>query len=86
MNLISEGIYNTGDPGLLFIDNIHKNIPFINKTDDLAIQDIIPSGSKKNLNYVNDKVHFSELILDYQKLMIDLEADGDYFMNMNLIT
>jgi len=61
----------------------YKDIPFINKTEELAKQGVIPGGTKKNLSYVSDKVNFSELMLDYQKLMLaDSQTSGGLLISI----
>jgi len=61
----------------------YKDIPFINQTKELAKQGVIPGGTKKNLSYVSDKVNFSELILDYQKLMLaDSQTSGGLLISV----
>jgi len=71
----------------------YNNIPFINNTEKLAKDNIIPGGSRKNLNYVNSRTNFSNSILDYQKLMIaDAQTSGGLLISVpekyskNLIT
>jgi ribonucleoside-diphosphate reductase alpha chain len=73
MNLISEGIYNTGDPGLLFIDNIHKNIPFINKTIEPPLGELntlVPCGEQTM--YSNETCNLGSINLN-----------SPYFDNVN---
>jgi len=61
----------------------YQNIPFIESTEQLAKEDIIPGGSKKNLSYVNDKISFSNSILEHQKLMLaDAQTSGGLLISI----
>ena len=58
--------------------NINFNkIPFINKVASFAKKDIIPGGSRKNLDYYKENIDFDKSISKYQQLMIaDAQTSG----------
>ena len=61
----------------------YNDIPFIDTVENLASQDIIPGGSKKNLKYVNNQVDFSKSIIDHQKFMIaDAQTSGGLLISV----
>ena len=61
----------------------YNDIPFINTVEDLALQDIIPGGTKKNLDYVNNDINFSNSIAPHQKLMIaDAQTSGGLLISI----
>ena len=50
---------------------------FLNGVFELAQNDIIPGGSKRNLEYLNKNIHFNENIAEFQKLMLaDAQTSG----------
>ena len=52
-------------------------IKFLNGVFELAQKDIIPGGSKRNLNYILKKIAFNQNLQDYQKLMLaDAQTSG----------
>ena len=62
----------------------YDKIPFINSTENLAKNGIVPGGSKKNLSYVSSKVDFSNDIKEYQKLMIaDAQTSGGLLISIS---
>ena len=62
----------------------YDEIPFIQSTNDLAKDGIIPGGSKKNLSYVSGKVDFSDNLLEYQKLMVaDAQTSGGLLISIS---
>ena len=55
----------------------YENIPFIDSTEELAKEGVIPGGTKKNLAYINDKINFSNSIMEHQKFMLaDAQTSG----------
>ena len=61
----------------------YNNIPFIQSTEELALKNIIPGGSKKNLSYVSDHIEFSESLLSYQQLMLaDAQTSGGLLISI----
>lgn len=61
----------------------YSDIPFINDVENLALEGIIPGGTKKNLNYVNDEIHFSKSILKHQELMMaDAQTSGGLLISV----
>ena len=57
---------------------------FINSTENLAKNGIVPGGSKKNLSYVSSKVDFSNDIKEHQQLMIaDAQTSGGLLISIN---
>ena len=54
-----------------------EQIKFLEGVFEMAQKDIIPGGSKRNLDYISQKVNFSNNIADFQKLMIaDAQTSG----------
>ena len=61
----------------------YNDIPFIDTVEDLALQNIIPGGSKKNLDYVNKSIKFSDSIKEHQKLMLaDAQTSGGLLISI----
>ena len=61
----------------------YNDIPFINKTEYLAKNGIIPGGSKKNLNHIQKNISFTKQLLDYQKLMLaDAQTSGGLLISI----
>ncbi len=58
--------------------NINFNdIPFIDKTKDLAKKNIIPGGTKNNFNFYKSYAKFHDSLQEYQKLMLaDAQTSG----------
>ena len=55
----------------------YNNVPKIETTEQLAKKDIIPGGSKKNLEFLTKKIFFSREIKDYQKyILADAQTSG----------
>ncbi len=53
------------------------NITFLSGVFEFAQKGIIPGGSKRNLEYINDKIQFHNNIADFQKLMLaDAQTSG----------
>ncbi len=52
-------------------------IIFLEGVFNFAQEGIIPGGSKRNLEYINDKIDFDENIAEFQKLMLaDAQTSG----------
>ena len=58
--------------------NIDFNkVPFINEVTNFAKKDIVPSGTKKNLDFYKENILFANSIFKYQQLMIaDAQTSG----------
>ena len=55
----------------------YKDIPFIDDVEKLAKENIIPSGTKKNLNYVKPHIYSGNTITETKKLMLaDAQTSG----------
>ena len=53
------------------------SIKFLNGAFEFSQKDIIPGGSKNNLNYIHEKIDFNENIADFQKLLLaDAQTSG----------
>jgi len=53
------------------------NIKFLNGAFEFAQKNIVPGGSKNNLDYINEKIDFSDSIADFQKLLLaDAQTSG----------
>ena len=58
-------------------DISYSNLPFIDGVENLALDEIIPGGTKRNFNYVSPKVNFRQELKEYEKLMItDAQTSG----------
>ncbi len=54
-----------------------NSVPFIEGVFELAQDNIIPGGTKKNLAYVEENVDFADVFTDYQKCMLaDAQTSG----------
>tara|TARA_B100000029_G_scaffold268656_2_gene264107 strand:+ start:3401 stop:4357 length:957 start_codon:yes stop_codon:yes gene_type:complete len=64
--------------------NINFNeVPFINGVSDLANQGFIPGGTKRNLEFISDKICFKHSIQKYQKLMLaDAQTSGGLLISL----
>ena len=52
-------------------------IKFLRGVFEYAQKDIIPGGSKRNLDYISTNINFSNNLKDYQKLMLaDAQTSG----------
>jgi selenide,water dikinase len=58
--------------------NIDFNkVPFINEVTNFAKKDIVPGGTKKNLDFYKENILFANSIFKYQQLMIaDAQTSG----------
>ena len=66
-----------GGAGGVFEGPISDNITFLSGVFEFAQKGIIPGGSKRNLEYINDKIQFHNNIADFQKLMLaDAQTSG----------
>ena len=65
--------------------NINFNdIPFIDKTKDLAKKNIIPGGTKNNFNFYKSYVKFDNSLQEYQKLMLaDAQTSGGLLLSVS---
>ena len=53
------------------------NIIFLNGVFEFAQKGVVPGGSKRNLEYIHDKIQFDDNIADFQKLMLaDAQTSG----------
>ena len=64
--------------------NIYFNlIPFLDKTENLAIKNIIPGGTKNNFNYYKSSVDFHTSLETYQRLMLaDAQTSGGLLLSV----
>ena len=61
-----------------------SKIPFIEGVFELAMENIIPGGTKRNLDYIKEKVHFSDNITETQQLMLaDAQTSGGLLISVN---
>ena len=57
-------------------------IKFLNGAFEMAQKNIIPGGSKRNLEYISKDIDFNENIADFQKLMLaDAQTSGGLLMS-----
>ena len=55
----------------------YENIPLITKTEEFANKGIIPGGTKKNLEFLNDILWFADSIRKFEKLILaDAQTSG----------
>ena len=60
-----------------------KSIPFLDQVSSLAIEGIIPGGSKDNLEYYNDRISFDHQIKSYEQLMLaDAQTSGGLLLSV----
>jgi selenide,water dikinase len=60
------------------------NIPIIKEAIDLANNDVIPGGTKRNMKYVEDKISYSDnLPLHAKALLCDAQTSGGLLIAMN---
>ncbi|RLD80653.1 MAG: selenide, water dikinase SelD [Bacteroidetes bacterium] len=63
----------------------YGQIPFINGVFDLAIADIIPGGTKNNMEFVSSKVVYDKNISELEKLIInDAQTSGGLLISLPL--
>ena len=61
----------------------YKSIPFIKGVENLAKSNIIPGGTKSNLDYINNDVFFNKTIQSYQKYMLaDAQTSGGLLISV----
>jgi len=59
-------------------------VPFIDGVIDLALSDVIPGGTRKNLEFVNKSVEYSTEIQMHQKLMLaDAQTSGGLLISIS---
>ncbi len=59
-------------------------IPFIKNTKNFAQNDIVPGGSKNNLNYYQSSIKFDSSIKKYQKFMLaDAQTSGGLLLSVS---
>ena len=65
--------------------NINYNhIPFIEGTENFAKKDIIPGGSKNNLDYYKSSINFDSSLKEYEKLMLaDAQTSGGLLLSVS---
>ena len=62
----------------------YHSIPFIKNTKTFAQNDIIPGGSKNNLNYYESLIEFNPSIKKYQKFMLaDAQTSGGLLLSVS---
>ncbi|NHZ84442.1 MAG: hypothetical protein GWP19_01000 [Planctomycetia bacterium] len=58
-------------------------LPFLPTVKELAEKGIVPGGTKRNLKFVKDKVHFSEHLTDIDKLLLaDAQTSGGLLISL----
>ena len=64
--------------------NIHfDSIKFIDGSKELAADGIIPGGTKRNYDFIKDKVHFSDNLEVYQRyLLADAQTSGGLLISI----
>ena len=61
----------------------YSTLPFLPTVKELAEQGIIPGGTKRNLKFVEDKVHFSKHLTDIDKLLCaDAQTSGGLLISL----
>ena len=59
-----------------------EQIKFLGGVFEMAQKNIVPGGSKRNLEYVSKKINFSDNIAEFQKLMLaDAQTSGGLLMS-----
>ncbi len=54
-----------------------EKINFLGGVFEMAQKDIVPGGSKKNLDYISNKIDFNDNIAEFQKIMLaDAQTSG----------
>ena len=54
-------------------------VPFLEGVFELAQNGVIPGGTKKNLLFVQDDIDFTEVLVEYQMMMLaDAQTSGGY--------
>ena len=54
-----------------------EKIKFLDGVFEMAQKDIVPGGSKRNLEYISKKINFNDNIAEFQKLMLaDAQTSG----------
>jgi len=62
----------------------YNNIPLICGTKEFASKNIIPGGSRKNLDFLNGKIWFSDSIQKFEKLILaDAQTSGGLLISSN---
>ena len=62
--------------------NFNK-VPFIEGVFELAQLGVIPGGTKNNLKFFEDGIDFSDVLVDYQKLMLaDAQTSGGLLISI----
>ncbi len=62
----------------------YNNIPLISGTKEFASKNIIPGGSRKNLDFLNEKIWFSDSIQKFEKLILaDAQTSGGLLISSN---
>ncbi|MCF7885438.1 MAG: selenide, water dikinase SelD [Candidatus Marinimicrobia bacterium] len=60
----------------------HKSIPIINGTQELVRQNVIPGGTRANLNYIQDKVEWSGLSETKKLILTDAQTSGGLLLTI----
>ena len=61
----------------------YNDIKFFSGVNELANQDIVPSGSKRNLSYAQQYTNFSDSISQIEKLMVaDAQTSGGLLISL----
>jgi selenide,water dikinase len=61
----------------------YRQIPFIEGVFDLAMADVIPGGTKNNLEFVSSKVSYGINISELEKLIInDAHTSGGLLVSV----
>ena len=58
-------------------------IKFLNGVFEFAQKDIVSGGSKRNLNYISEKINFHENLANFQKIMLaDAQTSGGLLISL----
>ena len=61
----------------------YDNVPLISGVKEFASRDIIPGGTRKNLEFLDKKIWFSDSIQDFEKLILaDAQTSGGLLISV----
>jgi len=61
-----------------------ENVPFIDSVSDLALNNVIPGGTKNNLKFYEPNILFDSSLKKYQKLMLaDAQTSGGLLISIS---
>ncbi len=59
-----------------------KNVPILQEAKELAIKDVVPGGTKRNMKYLKDKVTLKASIDEYYQIFCDAQTSGGLLVAM----